>query len=76
MKAPTQILTMPETIIPLDFHFKIGDKVQSKSNPDEQGEVCCISYPTNSVRVYSDVPFGKAIKCYNADDLELTKEKP
>jgi len=65
---------MKETIIPLDFPFKIGDKVQSKLNPDEQGEVYCISYSTNSVRVYSDVPFGKAVKCYNADELNLVKE--
>ena len=66
---------MQDTIKPMEFPFKIGDKVQSKANPEEQGEVCCISYLTNSVRVYSAVPFGKAIKCYNADEIELTKEK-
>lgn len=65
---------MQDTITPMKFPFKIGDKVQSKTNPAEQGEVCCISYLTNSVRVYSDAPFGKAIKCYNADDLNLVKE--
>lgn len=66
---------MQDTPTPMEFPFKIGDKVQSKANPEEQGEVCCISYLTSSVRVYSDVPFGKAIKCYDADQLELTKEK-
>lgn len=65
---------MQETITPIEFPFKIGDKVQSKTNPEEQGEVCCISYLTNSVSVYSDVPFGKAVRCYDADQLELTKE--
>lgn len=58
----------------VNFPFKIGDKVQSKLNPDEQGEVYCISYPTNSVRVYSDVPFGKVVKCYNTDEIELLWE--
>ena len=66
---------MQDTTTPMEFPFKIGDKVQSKANPEEQGEVCCISYPTNSVRVYIDVPFGKAVKCYNADELNLVKEK-
>lgn len=66
---------MQDTIKPMEFPFKIGDKVQSKANPEEQGEVCCISYLTNSVRVYSDVPFGKAIKYYNADEIERRLDK-
>lgn len=62
---------MQETIIPLDFPFKPGDKVQSKGNPDEQGEVYCISYIANFVRVYIDVPFSKVVRCYHVDELKL-----
>jgi len=76
MKAPTERLSLPENEPTLDFPFKIGDKVQSKLNPDQQGEICCISYATNSVRVYSDVPFGKAVVSYNADEIEIAKENP
>jgi len=74
---PTQNPSIPENEPTLDFPFKIGDKVRSKLNPDEQGEICCIFYATNSVRVYSDVPFGKAVVSYNADEIELdVKENP
>jgi len=65
---------MQDTPTPTGFPFKIGDKVQSKLNPDEQGVIKGISYLTNSVRVYAVVPFGEAVTCYDVDELNL-KEK-
>lgn len=58
-----------------NFPFKAGDKVRSKVNPNEQGEICCISYTTKIVRVYVDAPFGKIVKWYDVDELELIEEK-
>lgn len=65
---------MQDTNIPLDFPFKAGDKIRSKANPDERGEICCISYTAKIIRVYVDAPFGKIVKWYDIDEIETIKE--
>lgn len=55
-----------------------GDRVYSKLNPSETGEVCCVSLVSSTCRVIMDegcvVEGEPKVRCYFITELEKVEE--